>query len=291
MKSLKFSLFVLLTTISFNCFAEKYNVDSPDPKMLPVDTSFIDIVYTYEVTDTILKKTRTTNNVTLVGDDFVKYMSWGAVLVDSAWANVPDSIKIPTSREAANLLNSFRNKFRWHGVYYTILDLKNQNLYYKDFYGATSYFYEEPIPEFNWKISNQEVADTILGYPCKVAECHFRGRHWKAWYAEELPMPYGPWKFCGLPGMILKITDSSGAQKFTAIEIVDNKCEIRKYPEPPLNYFRTTRERHLKDQEHFINNALTMLVQAGLLQPPKDKNGNPVAIQDRRVFHNPIELE
>ena len=44
---------------------------------------------------------------------------------------------------------------------------------------------------------------TILSYPCRKATCHFKGRHYEAWYTPEIPKNEGPWKLCGLPGLIL----------------------------------------------------------------------------------------
>ena len=36
-----------------------------------------------------------------------------------------------------------------------------------------------------------------------MATTHFRGRDWKVWFSEEIPLPLGPWKLGGLPGLIL----------------------------------------------------------------------------------------
>lgn len=47
----------------------------------------------------------------------------------------------------------------------------------------------------------------ISGYPCKLAVCQFRGRTYKAWYTMEIEIEEGPWKFHGLPGLIVEIAD------------------------------------------------------------------------------------
>ncbi len=36
------------------------------------------------------------------------------------------------------------------------------------------------------------------------------GRNYSAWYTFELPLPFGPYKFGGLPGMIVQIQDDEG---------------------------------------------------------------------------------
>jgi hypothetical protein len=40
---------------------------------------------------------------------------------------------------------------------------------------------------------------------------------WTAWYATELPYNAGPYKFKGLPGLILEMVDETSNFKFTAI--------------------------------------------------------------------------
>lgn len=66
----------------------------------------------------------------------------------------------------------------------------------------------EKIPDFKWDISDEW--DEIAGYKVRKAVCSFRGRKYEAWFAPEVPVPDGPWKFCGLPGLIMKVYDVQG---------------------------------------------------------------------------------
>ena len=68
--------------------------------------------------------------------------------------------------------------------------------------------YEEPISKMKWKMLGKD--SVIAGYPCQLAETNFRGRTWKAWFTLDIPIPNGPWKLGGLPGLILKATDHTG---------------------------------------------------------------------------------
>jgi len=43
---------------------------------------------------------------------------------------------------------------------------------------------------------------------------NYGGRRWEAWFAPDLPIPIGPYKFYGLPGLIVNIKDSSGTWAF-----------------------------------------------------------------------------
>ncbi|MDD7455374.1 MAG: GLPGLI family protein [Bacteroidales bacterium] len=71
-----------------------------------------------------------------------------------------------------------------------------------------SYMYSEPMPHFSWSYVDSTM--TILGYECHKAVTKFRGREWTAWYTFSIPLPYGPWKLGGLPGLILKAHDDKG---------------------------------------------------------------------------------
>ena len=57
----------------------------------------------------------------------------------------------------------------------------------------------------------------VLGYTCQQATADFRGRHWTAWFATDIPVSDGPWKLSGLPGLILEAYDKGHQYAFTAV--------------------------------------------------------------------------
>ncbi len=59
----------------------------------------------------------------------------------------------------------------------------------------------------------------VCKYPCHKAVTTFRGRTWTVWYTLDLPYSDGPWKFCGLPGLVLHAYDSDGYFRFNCIGI------------------------------------------------------------------------
>lgn len=56
--------------------------------------------------------------------------------------------------------------------------------------------------DIDWKIKNS--FKTLLGYKLQKAVGTFRGRTWTAWFAADIPYPFGPFSLHGLPGMILE---------------------------------------------------------------------------------------
>lgn len=80
----------------------------------------------------------------------------------------------------------------------------NENIQYFDYAAMSLFTYKQPVIS-NWELADEtKIINTIT---CKKAKVEFKGRNWIAWYAPEIPLPYGPMKFSGLPGLIIKITD------------------------------------------------------------------------------------
>lgn len=90
--------------------------------------------------------------------------------------------------------------------------------------GEDRYYYNEPLAGMNWEITDS--VDVVLGLECQTAECDYHGRHWTAWFTPEVPLPDGPWKLNGLPGLILRAKEDSGQYEFTAVGIENYHKEI-----------------------------------------------------------------
>ena len=59
----------------------------------------------------------------------------------------------------------------------------------------------------------------IGGYECQKAELDFGGRKWTAWFTEKIPFNDGPYKFRGLPGLIIEIKDITNSHSFQLLEM------------------------------------------------------------------------
>lgn len=85
-------------------------------------------------------------------------------------------------------------------------------------------YYTEPIPSQNWQVGSE--TKTIADYQCQKATCSFRGRNYTAWFALDIPISQGPWKFGGLPGLILKVYDDAQEYVFECVGIEQQKHPI-----------------------------------------------------------------
>jgi len=72
---------------------------------------------------------------------------------------------------------------------------------------------EDKKPE--WKILSDK--QKIGEYNAQKATTSFGGREWTAWFSTDLPFQDGPYKFYGLPGLIVKVEDATGSHSMTLI--------------------------------------------------------------------------
>lgn len=135
-------------------------------------------------------------------------------------------------------------------------------LTFKDEVGFVLFYYIESIPEFDWEMLDGD--STVCDYPCKKAQTTFRGRTWTVWYTEEIPYSDGPWKLCGLPGLILKATDAKGDYAFTAFKIT-HEAPDKEIKFSTSGYKKTTPEQFAKDKTECMKD----LYQWRGVSPPK----------------------
>ncbi len=86
----------------------------------------------------------------------------------------------------------------------------------------------------------------------RLATSDFRGRHWTAWFATDIPVSDEPWKLGGLPGLILKAYDKGHQYTFTAVGLERVAEEpIVFTPSGEKNGYRTVDRRAFLKAEMF----------------------------------------
>lgn len=117
----------------------------------------------------------------------------------------------------------------------------NRNLNYlieKDYSKKTLSFYDQfksvklvttdsEIPR--WKIEKEFVK--INNIQCQKAVTDYKGRTWEAYFSKDYPVNDGPYKFSGLPGLVVSIKDSEGQHMFNLIQIKKMKTLFDRVPE------------------------------------------------------------
>jgi len=155
---------------------------------------------------------------------------------------------------------------------------------------SSDYLYEEDKNLFQWQIEPE--TREILSYTCQKAVTDFRGRHYEAWFAPDLPLNDGPWKFSGLPGLILAVEDSAKNFSFQAVGIENSKLPVQF---PQKDYIKTSRKevekvpkRFIEDPMGYISNSMPG---AKVVLKVVDENGVEKIGQEVKFPYNPIELE
>ncbi|WBV58821.1 GLPGLI family protein [Chryseobacterium daecheongense] len=69
--------------------------------------------------------------------------------------------------------------------------------------------------KINWTIFPE--TKNIEGFKVQKATTTFGGRNWEAWFTNDIQIQDGPYKFCGLPGLILSIGDDKGDHIFNLV--------------------------------------------------------------------------
>ncbi|WP_418697287.1 GLPGLI family protein [Bacteroides sp.] len=132
---------------------------------------------------------------------------------------------------------------------------------------------------------------TILSYLCTRAECRFKGREWTAWFTPDIPSSEGPWELFGLPGLILKATDSEGHYTFTCTGI--EQCrDVRPLLFDGRDYEPVNRKAYNKIHERYYADPIGFIASSApnVSITMRDDQGNPTKAP-KNMPYNPLGRE
>ena len=240
------NLFFLILS---NLFAQDSEIMPPvnTSKMesMVIDSGNLRVLYAMNAVDIYDTKTYDDLQRLEIGSNSSKYHSYFVFRNDSLKADVRK--KNPNVQSLKRMMGEFGKK----GYNWSIITWSD---FFKDFskktltefasmpQGITNYKYSEDLPVQDWELQGDTL--TVCGYLCQKASCRFRGIDYIAWFAPDLSISNGPWKFGGLPGLILKVYD---VDKHNVIECIKIESSKEKFP-----IYRF-------DEKHFKNIELTKL--------------------------------
>lgn len=109
---------------------------------------------------------------------------------------------------------------------YQIYKLESKQISNVLYLGDKPVLCNESLLPIKWEILTER---KLFGeYNCIKAKCSFRGRKYIAWFTTQIPTQVGPWKFTGLPGLIIEIKDESQHYSWnvTKLKYVDKSEEL-----------------------------------------------------------------
>lgn len=171
-------------------------------------------------------------------------------------------------------------------VSYTVLkEFTDKKLTFTDNVGGDQMKYEEELPQFNWKLTGQH--KKIGNYSCQKAQCDFRGRTYEAWFTTEIPVNNGPWKFHGLPGLIMEVSDTRNQYKFEFVYMDNNVADIMLLPK---DYTTTTREKYLKAFKNYTKDPVGYISSSSGMKITLKGNARG-KMKSKGIRYNPMELD
>ena len=215
-----------------------------------------------------------------IGSKYQGYVNYGELRADSIW-----NASIKAGKSDAEFDAEWTTARRESQPDVKLLFDRNKGVldaYDRVF--VSKYHYREPIPQQQWTMAEGD--STILGYTCHKATTRFRGRDYIAWYTEEIPFPYGPFKFGGLPGLITCIYDTKREHIYTLVGFEKAPSEDYIYEEARrMWWFETKREVVAKLQRNYHEQP-DLFTSDIVVRDPKSK-----PVKHHSKPYNPIELE
>ncbi|MGL5635480.1 MAG: GLPGLI family protein [Bacteroidales bacterium] len=272
LKRLLFCLLIMLTTNIFaQCIIDEQRLDD----------ALIEVIYKrIKVTDTLLVNTdfkadyltlRAGKNISAFYSARLKTEdSLGSRNLEYVIAQIRDT---KTFKEVARLENE---------VVYKNFPSGKVSVYNR--YDMENWKYEELWEKPVWEITDSTAI--IGGYECLLAISDYRGRRWFAWFAPEIPVSEGPWKLCGLAGLILEAFDDKNHYRYTVVSLIAN-------PGRPVEYYNyrdrvvTDRITSLKNRRKALQNSIAYQIQSSGAFGIKTRNLDP----PKKLLHRNYDFE
>ena len=244
-------------------------------KVFVEDTAHYKVVYVHIANDRVLDEQDVKYEMLSIGDKIITYGGHGTYQIDSIFSTYE---VLPSKEECRKIIRECEP------IPQSItIDPEKGILTYYGYLFLNHYRYFEPIPHIEWELTDD--TEEIMGHKCHKATARWRGREWNAWYS-DIPINAGPWKFQGLPGLILKVEDTAGDHSIYAIDSENLRYPIGHSYYP---YTKTTREKYNATVKDHAENAGKDLVRSGMVKFKNEEEKNRIAA--RRKFYAPLELE
>lgn len=171
--------------------------------------------YTFVADSTNRANVVTERMILNINSDQSEYFSYNKYLADSTVLNQLSNHIIPPPQSRKKVSDR------------VIKNNKSKNIIYISTIGQDEYIIDQNL-KINWKLQSEFI--TVLNYKAQKATADFGGRRWTAWFTKDIPIQDGPYKFSGLPGLIVKIEDNTASHQFILTGIKNFSTTV-KYPD------------------------------------------------------------
>ena len=214
------TLLIIMTGICAPAWAQMARISSLDGgmdayrkvKKEVYDTARIAVYYDLKYLKDSTSTGEYTKAKTLLqlSDKYAKFGDYYQLVLDSMDIYFNESKKNKRNQQAVDTWNGAIDKTNYYSV--SLTDLSTYKTKVQTYDGIYDFEYTFE-PRIDW---NLVPGDTVMsGVRCKKATCRYAGRDYVAWYADSIPLPYGPYIFNGLPGLVIDIRDTKDNWVFT----------------------------------------------------------------------------
>ena len=155
-----------------------------------------------------------------------------------------------------------------------------------------------------WKLTEEK--KKIKDLTLQKATTNWGGRNWIAWFTQEIPFQEGPYKFHGLPGLIIELEDDKGNYKFSLVKSQNLKIdyknqflEMSKNMSVPVTWekYKNTKLSYYESPINFIRNGIGssnssdfFLNDGTKVNSTNMREVNENLRKNIKKFNNPIEI-
>ncbi len=241
-----------------------------------------DVVYKKDSTSNITTKE---NYILDIGTKETKYYTYDFFVADSLITNnipFPKEMKLNTSDIIVHKNNN-NEFFQYDLLENTVFQLQTNDTQ-------------------KWNLSQEK--KNVKNLSLQKAITTWGGRNWTAWFAEEIPFQEGPYKFHGLPGLIVEIYDDKKNYHFELVRSEKIKEEENQFIEMseklgiPITWekYKTAKLKYYESPVNFIKNSAENSEQLYLNDGTIVNSKNSKEIDEQlknsiRKYNNPIELD
>lgn len=264
---------------------------------LPPDQARVECFYrlTYRL-DSTAAATRTETMRLQVGSKWSRFESLNALRGDSIMtaaitagqAQSKATGTMPTlNMDAMGITTTYRSGFRGQVIFKTPTA---RQVLVNDVMGSVHYAYSEPAP-LAWTVGT--ATSTIAGYACQQATATWGGRTWRAWFTREVPVADGPYKFYGLPGLIVQVADTRQHYGYELVALRRPPSPVAlKLPDPAAKPI--AKDKFVTGKAEYTRNALAQMMASGNIRfntPEEEAQATQKARERAKRPTNPVELK
>ncbi|WP_426490624.1 GLPGLI family protein [Hymenobacter sp. 102] len=264
-------------------------------KFMSMHPSSAKIIFLYRMTsrpDSTSKATWTELTQLAISDSISEFRSIARYKADSLINKYQHTeLNSPLFHEGMNEMDNLP-RYKFDGI--VIKNFKYNTCTYFGTIGKVISYYQEKDYPMKWRISSDTT--TINGYRCQRAYTSLGGRDYAVWFTRQLPFSNGPYKFGGLPGLIIQAVDKTNSYRFELTHMYKPAKEYAiRMPQEVMTLAKTTvnvsKNKYYTSYFDYKNNFIENITNNGMVQINNMEAFKKNHLEKLKKRNNPIELK